>query len=257
MENVWVIGDGPLAAGLGDLARQAGHPVAVCLFDDHEARAEPGRAIRNWRQTRSGDPAGIIIEAVVSSRDSKRRTLAALGDDAGGALLLTAALNASATESAWWYGAASRVVGFATLPPLENARVIEMLPPLTSDPSAVGAAGEFFRGLGKEPVSIADCVGGVLPRVVVNLVNEAAFALAEQVASREDIDRAMQLGTNYPQGPLAWGDLIGLDQVLGILEALGEVYGSQYRPAPLLRQLVMAGWWGQRTGRGFYEATAD
>jgi 3-hydroxybutyryl-CoA dehydrogenase len=98
-----------------------------------------------------------------------------------------------------------------------------------------------------------DSVGAVLPRIVANLVNEAAFALTEGIAEAHDIDEAMKLGTNYPHGPLAWGDRIGLDQVAGIITALAAAYGSdRYRLAPALRQLALAGWWGKRTGQGFY-----
>ncbi|KAB2855191.1 MAG: 3-hydroxybutyryl-CoA dehydrogenase, partial [Anaerolineae bacterium] len=125
---------------------------------------------------------------------------------------------------------------------------------LRTSQETIEAAQQFFTRLGKEPVIIRDCVGGVLPRVVASLINNAAYALMEGVASAADIDAAMKLGTNYPYGPLEWADKIGLDQVLGILDGLCEAYGQdRYRPAPILRQMVYAGHLGERTGRGFYE----
>ena len=136
----------------------------------------------------------------------------------------------------------SRVVGFAALPPLADSKVIEFMPALQTSDEAKEKARAFWQSIGREPVEVADTVCGVLPRIVCNLINEAAYALMEGVATVEDIDLAMQLGTNWPRGPLTWADLIGLDQVVAILEALGNEFGpDQYRPAPLLRQYAHAG----------------
>jgi 3-hydroxybutyryl-CoA dehydrogenase len=168
---------------------------------------------------------------------------------------LIATLNASVAEVNGWLNGhdAHFFVGWAALPPLADAKVIEVMPGLKSDPAMVEKACEFWRSLGKEPVIVKDSTGGALPRVVASLINNAAYALMEGVASAEDIDQGMKLGMNYARGPLEWADLIGLDQVLGILNALHDVHGERYRPAPILRQLVDAGFWGKRTGRGFYE----
>lgn len=259
MSTIFLIGDGPLAEELSSAARDAGHEV-IALLDptflgvtagDHNPFEEENPEV--WAEARRAD---IIVDAVVSNRDAKRRTVIEAAGWAP-APILTATLNASATEVAFWQGEANRIVGWAALPPLAAARVIELMPAWDAASTAIEAARSFFQSLGKEPVTVRDSVGGVLPRVVANLINEAAFALMEGVATEDDIDRAMQLGTNYPRGPLAWGDLIGLDQVLAIIEALGSEYGhDRYRPAPLLRQLVRAGRLGRRTGQGFYRYEA-
>ncbi len=253
MSTVLVVGDGPLAAEVADVAAAAGHDVVTFFSFAQDVRVEPEAELRLFLNGLKALP-DVAVEAVLADRGDKWGVVGEL--DAflpHDTLLLISALNASATEVAGWVDRSERVVGWAGLPPLEEATVIELVPALQSAPDAVERARAWWQSLGKEPVPIGDTVGGVWPRIVVNLVNEAAFALTDRIASAEDIDLAMRLGTNYPRGPLAWGDLIGLDQVMGILEALGDVYGPDvYRPAPLLRQLVHAGLVGRLAGQGFY-----
>ncbi len=147
-----------------------------------------------------------------------------------------------------------RVVGFATLPPWGDRRLVEILPGPLSGPDAVSTVRAMFHALGKETAVVTDGAGGVFPRILAMIVNEAALALTEDVASPADIDTAMRLGANYPQGPLALADDVGLDVLLKIMEVLGSRLGEDvYRPAPLLKELVAAGWTGRAAGRGFYE----
>ncbi|MCW3065552.1 MAG: 3-hydroxybutyryl-CoA dehydrogenase, partial [Solirubrobacterales bacterium] len=141
-------------------------------------------------------------------------------------------------------------VGFHVLPPL--GRLVELTRAETSSPAAVAAAERFFATLGMQAEWVGDAPGLVLGRIVGQLVNEAAFALGEGVGSAEDIDTGMVLGLNHPRGPLAWGDLVGLDQVLTTLDALNDFYREErYRAAPLLRRHVAAGRLGQHVGQGF------
>lgn len=150
---------------------------------------------------------------------------------------------ASATGSAAMIAHPERVTGFALLPPWEERKTVECARALQTADAIIPAVEALWRLLGLDPVWVGDSVGLVMPRILACLINEALFATMERVARGSDIDRAMELGTRYPRGPLAWGNLIGLDQVLVTLDALAMEHGEdRYRAAPLLRRLVAAGW---------------
>jgi 3-hydroxybutyryl-CoA dehydrogenase len=147
---------------------------------------------------------------------------------------------------------AGAAVGFHLLPPLEEATLVELNAGEFTPQDSRDAAERFFGALGLHCEWVGDAPGLVLGRIVCQLVNEAAFALQRGVGSAEDIDTALRLGFNYPHGPLEWGDAIGLDHVLAVLDALREELGEErYRAAPLLRQMVGEGRLGRSTGRGF------
>jgi 3-hydroxybutyryl-CoA dehydrogenase len=144
-------------------------------------------------------------------------------------------------------------VGFHALPPLRDASLIELTRGPDSAASAASAAERFFASLGKHTVWVQDAPGLVLGRIVCQVINESAFALGEGVGSAEDIDAGMVHGLSHPRGPLEWGDQIGLDHVLGVLDALSdELREDRYRAAPALRRLVWSGRLGRRTGEGFF-----
>jgi 3-hydroxybutyryl-CoA dehydrogenase len=144
-------------------------------------------------------------------------------------------------------------VGFNALPPLHESALVELTRGPDSAESAATAAERFFATLGKHTAWVSDAPGLVLGRIVCQVANEAAFALAEGVGSAEDIDAGMVHGLNYPRGILSWADQIGLDQVLSVLDGLFEERREErYRAAPLLRQLVWSGRLGRQTGEGFF-----
>ncbi len=144
-------------------------------------------------------------------------------------------------------------VGFHALPPFSSTRLVELTRGPESAPSAISAAETFFESLGKRTLWVDDAPGLVLGRIVCQVVNEAAFALGEGLGSAEDIDAGMIHGLNYPRGILAWGDEIGLDHVLSVLEALSLERGEErYRVAPLLRRLAWSGRLGRQTGGAFF-----
>ena len=144
-------------------------------------------------------------------------------------------------------------VGFHALPPLEEASLVELTRGRDSAESAASAAERFFATLGKHTTWVADAPGLVLGRIVCQVVNEAAFAVAESVGSAADVDAGMVHGLNYPRGILTWADEIGLDHVLAVLDGLYEERREErYRASPLLRSLVMSGRLGRQTGEGFF-----
>jgi len=244
--NIFVVGDygSTLVEELVRECELYGHRVRLLTFG-----GEPGESLFD-EAADLYTGADLVIEMVILDVAAKQTVITELDARLSlKTLILSATLNASATEVAHWCGTEGRVVGFTAIPPFTNATVVELMPALQSDSAMIEVAKAFWQSIGREPVTIADSVGGVLPRIVCNLVNEAAYALMEGVATHADIDLAMQLGTNHPRGPLAWADLIGIPQVVSILEALGREFGTaQYHPAPLLKQYA-------RAGRRFYEET--
>jgi 3-hydroxybutyryl-CoA dehydrogenase len=222
-EPLVIAGDFVLAAKLREAAAVAGYAVAK----EQDPDAEPPWLIVDCRPDE--DEEGRPLQG------GPRAVLCAEGS--------LAALDAAGTA-----------VGFHALPPLEHTRLVELTRSSTTSEVAAERAQELFSVLGKHVEWVGDAPGLVLGRIVSQLVNEAAFALGEGVGSAEDIDAGMLLGLNYPHGPLHWADVIGLDHVLSVLDALQDHYREErYRAAPLLRAQVWEGRLGHPTGAGFFE----
>jgi 3-hydroxybutyryl-CoA dehydrogenase len=169
------------------------------------------------------------------------------GSPAGTALILLEASVVDTTTLANHMDYPEQVVGYGGLPGVAEKQLVEVAPGLRTNPVAWQKAALFFQSLGRDVEVVHDGPGLVAPRIIACLVNEAAYALMEGVATVRDIDTAMKLGVNYPQGPLEWADAIGPERVLSILEGLQQTTGDdRYRPCPYLRKLVVA-------GRKFYD----
>ncbi len=239
--NVLLGGDPPFTDELTALFRRAGHQVIPWAAEEPELPASMDLAV----DVHHGD------------RAAKRRFIQGM-DQAPETLLLVSALPVSVTEAASWSRAPERVVGFGVVPPLGETGLVELASGLQTAAPALEQARRFWRGVGYDPVLVQEGPGLVRMRVIACIINEAASALLEGVATARDLDTAMRLGTNYPHGPLAWADHLGLDTVLAVLEGLQAEWGEdRYRPSPLLRRLVLAGKLGKQSGEGFFVWAAD
>lgn len=196
----------------------------------------------------------FVIDTENGSEDRKRAVLQRLDASLpAAAVIVSSCLRFSTTLLASWVKKPERIVGFATFYPLKDRKLVEIAPGLRTLEKAAEQAEQLFKSLGKDVVRVKDSAGLTFPRILSLIVNEAARSLEEGVASAEEIDVAMRLGVNYPQGPLRWADQVGLDEVLAVLEGLQRETGDdRYRPAPLLKKLVTAGFLGEASGRGFY-----
>lgn len=200
------------------------------------------------------DRIDLALEVTNTDLAEKKQTIVKLDAELGPSVpIITTSLAVTATEVASWAAHAERICGFGTLVPLSDRELVEVAAALQTDDKVLEQALAFFRSLGKKAVSVQDEVGLVFPRVLSLIVNEAVFTVMEQTAVARDIDTAMKKGTNYPYGPLEWADRIGLDEIYAIMNGLHRDLGEErYRPAPLLRKLVLAKRVGERCGQGFY-----
>lgn len=196
----------------------------------------------------------VVIETINLDLEQKKKNLQEIENHISNTTtILTTSLSVTATESASWLTHPERVIGFGTFSNFDEQPLIEIALPLQGDSLHKDKIAGLFQLIGKEVEVVQDEVGLVYPRILSLIINEAAFALTEQVANVEDIDIAMKKGTNYPKGPLEWAELIGIEDVLAVLTGLYRQFGEErYRPCPLIRKLVQAGWVGGESGKGFY-----
>jgi 3-hydroxybutyryl-CoA dehydrogenase len=250
--RVLIVGEVPFVDTLAGLCRAKNHKVDLFLSNDLEEQGTLDKMVR------AATRCEVCIESLNESQSSKMWLVEGVeANMPAGALLLVSALAASATEVGSWTEHANRVVGYGLLPPISVTGLVEFAPALQTDFEMAAGARRFWEELGFGVVRVPDTPGLVRPRVVCSIINEAIHTMQESGLSVEDLDTAMTHGMNYPRGPLSWADEIGLDVVVGTLEALLRHWGEErYRPAPLLRQKVYAGHLGKKTGRGFYSYEA-
>jgi len=200
----------------------------------------------------------IIADLALARAELRYRVLNDALDLSPGAIVLSSTLTCTATELTNLLNAETAIVGFNGMPGWTSCNRIELAPALQASRSTIERARSIFTHLGIETELVEDRIGLVSPRIIALLINEAAFAAMENIATPRDIDRAIKLGVNYPHGLLEWADMLGIDCVLSILDALYDEYREpRYRACPLLRQYVRAGWLGRSTGNGFFYYTED
>ncbi|MED0663382.1 3-hydroxybutyryl-CoA dehydrogenase [Geobacillus thermodenitrificans] len=278
VKTIMVVGAGQMGSGIAQVCAVAGYDVL--LYDISEAQLDKGianiekllarqvekgkmaAADKNAalsRLSRSTDlhdatDADLVIEAVVENMDVKTKLFAELDKIARPETIL--ASNTSSlpiTEIAAATKRPDKVIGMHFMNPVPVMKLVEIIRGLATADEVYETIEAVTRTLGKVPVEVNDFPGFISNRVLMPMINEAIYALYEGVATKEAIDEVMKLGMNHPMGPLTLADFIGLDTCLYIMETLHEGFGDdKYRPCPLLRKYVKAGWLGRKTGRGFY-----
>ncbi|WP_213422210.1 3-hydroxybutyryl-CoA dehydrogenase [Bhargavaea massiliensis] len=278
IKHVMVIGAGQMGGGIAQVCAQAGFDVT--LNDISEEAYEKGlgvitknlsRGVEKGRMTEEEKDAALgrirkstdlsdakhadlIIEAAVEKMEIKQSIFKQLDEHAQEHAILST--NTSAlpiTEIAAVTKRPGQVIGMHFMNPVPVMKLVEIIRGLATTDETYQAVEDMTRKLSKTPVEVNDYPGFVSNRVLMPMINEAIFTLYEGVATKEAIDEVMKLGMNHPMGPLQLADFIGLDTCLYIMEVLHDGFGDpKYRPCPLLRKYVNAGWLGKKSGRGFY-----
>ena len=278
-EHIAVVGAGQMGNGIAHVFAQ--HGFSVTMIDVAEGalgrgrttieknldrqiakgtvRAEERVAILGRISTSTSLHAvrgsALVVEAATEKRELKFQIFTELDRHADpGAVLATNTSSISITEIAGRTSRADHVIGMHFMNPVPVMQLVEVIRGLATSDATMQRVLGWSRTIGKTPVEVNDYPGFVANRILMPMINEAIYCVMEGVGTPEAVDTVMKLGMNHPMGPLALADFIGLDTCLAILEVLHDGLGDpKYRPAPLLRKYVAAGWLGKKSGRGFYE----
>jgi 3-hydroxybutyryl-CoA dehydrogenase len=278
MKRIAMLGTGTMSTGIAQIAAQTDHDVifwnpreeslelglAALRKDlerllkkeritqaDHDTRLERIRGVTTLHDVKTAD---IVLESVPEDFELKCELFERLSElCADDVIFASNTSSLSITRLARASGRPELFIGMHFFNPVRAMRLVEIVRGLETSDATVAKVTALAEKLGKVPVEVKDLPGFAVNRLIMPMINEAAYALMQSVAEAKDIDECMKLGCNHPMGPLALADLVGLDIVYAILDTLHHEFGqAHYKPCPLIRKYVEAGWLGTKTGRGFY-----
>ncbi len=279
IKKIMVIGAGQMGSGIAQVAAAAGCDVVLNDIKEEFVtkglanieknltknvskgkleEAEKNNTIQRLKSSTSLQDAkdvDLVVEAAVENMDIKGKIFRDLDEIAPKhAILATNTSSLPITEVAAVTNRPEKVIGMHFMNPVPVMKLVEVIRGLATSDETFEVVKASSEKMGKVPVEVNDAPGFVSNRVLLPMINEAIYCVWEGIATPEAVDQVMKLGMNHPMGPLALADLIGLDTCLYIMEVLHEGFGdSKYRPCPLLRKYVAAGWMGRKVGRGFYK----
>lgn len=278
IEKIMVVGAGQMGSGIAQVCATNG--FEVILYDINEEAVNKGLAniynllsrqvgkgklteeerkeiinrIQQSTNLQDAEGCQIVIEAAVENMEVKKDIFKQLDEiTSPETILATNTSSLPITEIAAVTNRPEKVIGMHFMNPVPVMKLIEVIRGLATSDETYELVNDLGKKLKKVPIEVNDFPGFISNRILLPMINEAIFSLYEGVATKEAIDDIMKLGMNHPMGPLQLADFIGLDTCLYIMETLHEGLGDdKYRPCPLLRKYVKAGWLGKKTGRGFY-----
>lgn len=279
MKKVMVLGAGTMGAGIAQVFAASGYEVVLrdvetsfvekgitCIAKNLNKMVQKGKLsddeknvvlkhITGTTDLAAGKDADIVIEAIIENLEVKKRVFKEIDKVVKPeAILVSNTSSLSITAIGAVTKRPNKVIGMHFFNPVPVMKLVEVINGAATSNETFEVAFKLAQEVGKSPVKVEEAPGFAVNRILVPMINEAAYLLMERVASKEDIDKAMKMGANHPIGPLALADMIGIDVCLSVMEILyNEFSDCKYRPCPLLRKMVRAGFLGCKTGKGFYQ----